>query len=151
METMLKKLNHEQGFTLLELLLSVAIISLIAGFSLPVYRTLLSKNDLDISATVTASSLRRAQNLSQGVDGDITWGVKAQNGSIVIFKGTSFASRDTNFDETFDVPTSISVGGATEIIFSKLTGLPQTTGTFNLSTESDSRTVTINAKGMVDY
>ena len=151
LETMLKKLNHKKGFTLLELLLSVAIISLLAGLSLPVYRTLLSKNDLDIAAVTIAQSTRRAQTLSQAVDGDTTWGVKAQSGSIVIFKGTSFASRDSSFDETFSVPTGISFGGTNEIVFAKLTGLPQTTGTVSLSTESDSRSVTINEKGMVNY
>ena len=146
---MLKKSNR--GFTLLELLLSVAIISLLAGLSLPVYRTLLSKNDLDISATVTASSLRRAQTLSQAVDGDITWGVKIQSGSIVLFKGSSYAARDTTFDETFDVPTTISMSGTTEIVFAKFTGFPQTTGVINLSTESDARSVSINEKGTVSY
>lgn len=148
---MLKKLNHEQGFTLLELLLSVAIISLLAGLSLPVYRTLIKKNDLDIAANTVASSLRRAQVLSQAVDGDTTWGVEIQSGSITLFKGTSYTGRDTNFDETFDMATTIVIGGTTEIIFTKFTGLPQTTGTINLSTESDARSVTINAKGMVDY
>lgn len=151
LQTMLKKLNNKKGFTLLELLLSVAIISLLAGLSLPVYRTLMQKNDLDIATTTTALSLRRAQVLSQAVDGDTTWGVKTQTGSIVIFKGTSYATRDSTFDETFDVPTSISISGTTEYVFSKLTGLPQATGTVNLSTESDARTVTMNTKGMVNY
>lgn len=149
MEIMWKKLN--KGFTLIELLLSVAIISALAGLSLPVYRTLLSKNDLDISATVTASSLRRAQALSQAVDGDTTWGVKAQTGSIVLFKGASYAARDTTYDETFGVPTSIGFGGVSEIVFAKLTGLPQTTGTINLSTESDARSVSINEKGTIGF
>ncbi len=86
------------GFTLLELLLSAAIISALAGLSLPIYRTLIKKNDLDIAANTMASSLRRAQVLSQAVDGDTTWGVKAQSGSIVIFKGASYSEeRDTNF------------------------------------------------------
>lgn len=149
--SMLKKLTNEQGFTLLELLLSVAIISLLAGLSLPVYRTLLSKNDLDIATQVSANSLRRAEVLSQSTDGDITWGVKAQSGSIVIFKGASYATRDTTFDETFNVPTNITFGGMTEILFAKFTGLPQTTGTLSLSSETDSRAVTINSKGMVNY
>lgn len=151
MQTMLKKLNHERGFTLLELLLSVAVISTLAGLSLPVYRTLLQKNDLDIAVVSVAQSLRRSQMLSQAVDGDTTWGVKAQSGSIVMFKGVSFAARDANFDETFDVPSTISMSGVTEIIFAKFTGFPQTTGVINLSTEIDSRTVSINGKGTVSY
>ena len=153
LQTMLKKLNNRShaGFTLLELLLSVAVISALAGLSLPVYRTLLSKNDLDIAAVTIAQSARRAKVLSQAVDSDTTWGVKAQSGSIVIFKGTSYSVRDANFDEIFDVPGNISVGGASEIVFAKFTGFPQTTGTMNISTESDSRSVTINEKGMVNY
>ena len=147
--TMLKKLN--KGFTLLELLLSIAIIGLLAGLSLPVYRTLMQKNDLDIATTTIALSLRRAQVLSQAVDGDTTWGVNTQNNNIVIFKGTSYATRDATFDETFDVPTNVGLSGSTEIVFAKFTGLPQTTGTINLSTANDSRSVTINDKGTVSY
>jgi prepilin-type N-terminal cleavage/methylation domain-containing protein len=150
------KLN--KGFTLVELLLSMAIIGVLAGLSLPAYRTLLMKNDLDIAANTIASSLRRAQVLAQAVDGDVvaenaTWGVKAQSGSIVIFKGTSFGAsgRDTSFDEIFDMPTTIGVGGTSEIVFTKFTGFPVTTGTINLSTESDTRAVSINEKGMVNY
>lgn len=144
-------MSKKRGFTLLELLLSVAIISLLAGLSLPVYRTLLSKNDLDIAAVTIAQSARRAQVLSQAVDGDTSWGVKVQTGSIVIFKGASYAARDINFDETFDVPTSIGVSGTGEYVFAKMTGLPQSTGTVTLTSESDTRTVSINAKGMVSY
>jgi len=49
---MLKK----RGFTLPELLLSVAIIGALAGLSLPVYRSLMMKNDLDIAANTVAPS-----------------------------------------------------------------------------------------------
>lgn len=151
MENMWKKLSNKSGFTLLELLLSVAIISLLAGFSLPVYRTLIKKNDLDIAINSITASLRRAQILSQAVDGDTTWAVNVQSGSIVMFKGVSFAARDTNFDETFDVPNTIGMSGVTEIVFAKFTGFPQTTGTINLSTESDTRSVSINEKGTITY
>lgn len=151
LEIMLRKLTSNYGFTLLELLLSVAVISALAGLSLPVYRTLLQKNDLDIAAVTIAQSLRRSQLLSQAVDGDTTWGVNVQSGSIVVFKGASYAARDTAFDETFDVPGTIGVGGATEIVFAKFTGLPQTTGVINVSTESDARSVSINEKGTIGF
>jgi prepilin-type N-terminal cleavage/methylation domain-containing protein len=147
---------RSRGFTLLELLLSVAVISLLAGLSLPVYRTLMKKNDLDIAANTIASSLRRAQILSQAVDGDtavgvdVVWGVRTQPGGIILFKGASYTGRDTDFDETFEVPVTIDVDD-TEVIFTKFTGYPQATGTINLSTENDTRAVTINEKGTITY
>ncbi len=143
--------NLQVGFTLLELLLSVAIIGIFAGLSLPVYRTLLSKNDLDIATVTTAQTLRRAQIQSLAVDGDTTWGMKVQSGSIVLFKGASYPARDTVYDESFDIPTTISPSGTTEYVFSKLTGLPQSAGSVNLSTENDNRSVTINEKGTITY
>lgn len=148
---MLKKLNNNTGFTLLELLLSAAVISGLAGLSLPVYRTLIKKNDLDLATNALVASLRRAQVLSQAVDGDTTWGVKIQSGEITLFKGQSYTGRDTNFDEIFDMPTAIRVSGTTEVVFTKLTGFLQTSGTINLLTESDSRSVAINEKGTIGF
>lgn len=148
---MFTKSNSKQGFTLLEMLLSVAAIGILAGFSLPVFRTLLTKNDLDIAIATAAQTLRRAQILSQAVDGNTSWGVKVQSGSITLFKGTSFASRDNSFDETFDMSTSINMGGVTEIVFTKFTGFPQITGNVNLSTESDARSISINEKGTIGF
>lgn len=148
---MFTKSNSKQGFTLLEMLLSVAAIGILAGLSLPVFRTLLTKNDLDIAIATAAQTLRRAQILSQTVDGNTSWGVKMQSGSITLFKGTSFASRDSSFDETFDMSTSINMGGVTEIVFAKFTGFPQITGNVNLSTESDARSISINEKGTIGF
>lgn len=140
-----------KGFTLLEVLLSVAAIAILAGLSLPVFRTMLTKNDLDVATTTVAQTLRRAQILSQAVDGDTSWGVKVQSGSITLFKGASYDVRDTAFDETFDMPASIAPSGLSEIVYTKFTGFPQTTGTTTLITANDTKTVTINEKGMVSH
>jgi prepilin-type N-terminal cleavage/methylation domain-containing protein len=140
------------GFTLIEILLSVAAITIIAGISIPVYQSFQVRNDLDIATVEIAQSARRAQTLSQAVDGDTSWGIKIQSGSIVVFKGVSYAARDITFDEVFDVPTSITPSGVSEIVFAKFTGLPQTTGTITYtSNANETRTVVINQKGMIDY
>lgn len=140
-----------KGLTLLELLLSVAIITILAGFSIPVYSSLQVKNDLDLAAASAAQSLRRAQVLSQAIDGDISWGVKIQNSSLIIFKGNSFVSRDSNFDENFDL-SSINASGITEIVFNKFSATPQTTGNIILTSgDGSTKTLNINSKGMVDY
>lgn len=141
-----------QGFTLIEMLLSTGIIVAIIAISTPIFQSFQAKNDLDIAAVTVAQNLRRAQMLSQSIDGDATWGVFVANGSQTIFKGASYAIRDVAFDEIFDMPTSIVPSGISEIVFSKLYGLPQTIGTINFaSTTNEIRIVTINAKGTIDY
>lgn len=140
-----------KGFSLLEVLLVISAFAILASLSTPIFRNLQIKNDLDIATSEVSQSLRRAQTLSQAVDGDTSWGVKVQSDGITLFKGTSFASRDLNFDETFDVPASISFSGVTELVFSKFSGTPQTTGTTTLSSELDTRSITINSKGGLNY
>jgi len=143
-----------KGFTLLEVLLSIAIISGMAAFSIPVYQSFQVKNDLDLAVSKTIQTLGRAQMLSQGVDGDVTWGIKIQTGSITLFKGISFNTRDVSFDEISVISQSITLAplSLNEIIFNKLSGEPQSQGTITLtSTNNETKTITINAKGFVSY
>lgn len=145
-------MRRERGFTLLEALLSVALISILAGVSLPVYNSFQNRSDLNITAQTVASMLRRAQVYARGANGDSQWGVKVQSTTATLFKGSAWTGHDTSYDETATIPGSTTVSGAlTEVIFSKLAGLPSTTtGNVTLTTTNgDTRTVTINAKGMV--
>ncbi len=141
-----------KGFTLLETLLVIALIALIFVAGMPVYLSLLFRNDLSIGQNTTASLMRRAQLLSQGVDGDGRWGIKIQSGSITLFKGTSYASRDTSKDEIHELPSSITPSVVQEIVYTKFTGLPSTTGilTFTAS-NNETSTVTINGKGTISF
>lgn len=142
----------KNGFTMLEVLLTVATISILAVISMPIYQNFQVRNDLDIAVSATAQSLFRAQALAVGMDGDTTWGVRVQSGRIVLFKGASYVARDTTYDELFTVPASITPSGVQEVVFTKFTGLPQTTGTFILTSNTNEiRNITINSKGMVTY
>ena len=141
-----------RGFTIIEVMLSLAIIAVLAGISTPIYQSFQVRNDLDIAAVTIAESMRRAQVLSEAVDGDTTWGVDVRSGSITVYEGTSYAARDTTYDEFFDMPTSIAPSGLGGVVFDKFTGLPQTTGTITLtSNTNETRTITINSKGTVAY
>lgn len=147
-----KMKNHQAGFTMLEVLLSLAVIALIGGIGVPVYNSFQNRNSLDVAVSTYASSVRRAQVLSQGMSGDSPWGVRINVGDITLFKGANFAARDTAFDEIFKIPTSISFVGQQEIIMAKMSGLPSSTGSLTLtSANNESRTLLVNAKGMVQY
>ncbi|MCX6793148.1 MAG: prepilin-type N-terminal cleavage/methylation domain-containing protein [Candidatus Falkowbacteria bacterium] len=140
------------GFTLIEVLLSVALIALLAGIGVPIYQSFQNRNSLDVAAVVLVNSLYRAEVLARGVDGDSTWGVYVAASNITIFKGASYAARDTTFDEFFDTTNGITVTGTQEYIFSKFTGYPVATGsTILTSTNNETRTIAINAKGTISY
>lgn len=147
----MKQARTSSGFTLIEVLLSVSIITILVGASMPVYQSFLTRTDLDITAEAIAGALRRAQTYSRGMNYDQQWGVEVQTGVVTLFRGSSFAGRNTAFDETTVIPPSISRSGLTEVLFAKLTGAPNTTGNITLTTTNDTRTVSINAEGMVNY
>jgi prepilin-type N-terminal cleavage/methylation domain-containing protein len=141
-----------KGFTLSEMLLSVTLLGIIAGMIIPAYHTFAVRDELDIAVTTLVQNLRRAQSLSEAGDGDMTWGVKVGVGSILVFKGASYVLRDSSFDENTSIPTTIVPSGMYEVVFSKVAGVPSATGTFILTSQAnETRTITINAKGMVDY
>lgn len=139
------------GFTLLEVLLSVALIGLITGVGAVVYQQLQGRNNLDTMAAAVVASSRRAQALSQAADGDITWGVRVNVGAVVIFQGAAYASRNEAVDEVIVTSAAISPSGLQEVVFNKLTGLPQTSGVLTLTSPNGTRTITTNAQGTLLY
>jgi prepilin-type N-terminal cleavage/methylation domain-containing protein len=142
---------RRSGFTLIEVLLSVALIGLNAGIGAVVFQQLQNRNDLDVAAATIASNERRAQALSRASDGDTTWGVRINAGAITLFQGASFASRNSAFDEVTEMSNAIIPSGFQEVVFAKLTGLPQTTGTLTLTGPNETRTITLNAQGTIQY
>lgn len=144
--------RRDNGFTLIEILLSVGIISLLVGASLPVYVSFQTRNDLEVTTQSVVSMLRRAQTYARAGNGDSQWGVAVQAGSATLFKGAAFTSRDTAYDEIAIISSATSVSGLGEIVFAKLSAAPSTTGSITLSaTTNDTRMITINGKGMVNY
>ncbi len=139
-----------QGFTLLEVILSFALMSIIFAIGIPFYESSWTHSELAIAEHTAMHALRRASSLAQAFDGDSPWGVFIQPGSITIFQGTAYAARNTAADEVFTFAGSITPSGDLEFVFSKLTGFPQTTGSLTLTANTGQiKTITINEKGMV--
>src|ERR1051326_7784778 len=103
--------ESDAGFTLIEILLVLALIVLVVGVTLPLAWGFLQSSDLDISTLTAVQSLRRAQQLAAEGAADSSWGVELEQQTVTVFSGSSFASRDSNLDEQFNLPESLNYSG----------------------------------------
>jgi len=143
---------RRNGFTLIEILLSVALIAAMFAVTGPVLNSFYLWNELNVTATETAQSLRRAQALARAGDHDSEWGVHVGAGQVVLFQGSTYAGRVASYDELFTYPTAILAGGLTDIAFSKNTGVPTVTGTVTFtSPQNQTKTISVNSVGTVSY
>lgn len=150
----------QSGFTILETLVSIGIVTILFGMSVPIYLQFQTRNDLDGAVRTYVQAARRAQQLAQSSDNSSGWGVKYQTGGIKIYRAATdsagtvtFATRLSAADDTLVVPTTIAPSGSDEINFTYLTGaVSSATGTLTLTGSGGiTRTVTFNAKGMINW
>lgn len=141
-----------RGVTLIEILLSVALITALAGFSLPLMSSFQSRNDLDLTSSTIVSAIRRAQVLSLSSVSDSSWGVSMSSTSTTLFAGNSYATRDITLDESYNNSGTITTSGLSEIVFTKKTGLPSTTGTTTVTSSYNGvSNIYINENGVIKY
>jgi type II secretory pathway pseudopilin PulG len=143
-------MRNQNGITVLETLMAVTIFGILLA-TFPLYFDYQETTTVSTALESSTQALRRAQVLSQAVDGDQTWGVYFQSESITLFQGSSYAARDSSFDETQSISDKVTFSGLTEVVFDKLTGEPQSTGTLTLTTTNETRTLTVNALGALSY
>ncbi|MCA9364673.1 MAG: type II secretion system protein [Candidatus Moranbacteria bacterium] len=144
--------RFRRGFTLLEVLLVIAMIVAVSFVGAPLFQSFQVRNDLALSASAASSMLRRAQVLSYSGANDESWGVSFQSGSIVLFQGSSYATRDASFDDVYDLSETIVPSGVSEIVFDRLSGRPQSTGTIILTIPSgENVSLSVNGWGAVLY
>ena len=142
-----------RGFTLVEALLSLAIIAIITGLSAPVYFSYSTRNNLGLAVDAGVQSLRRAQFLALNQERDSNWGTYFSTSSITLYNGNDYSTRNVNYDERYDLPTTVTSTVA-DVNFNKFTGEANETSTvLNTVSDnlSDSYTIRVNLKGMVDY
>jgi type II secretory pathway pseudopilin PulG len=141
-----------KGFSLPEILISITCIVIILGMSAPLYGSLQTRKELEVAVTSYVASLRTAQLRAQALYGDSEWGVVVGTGSILIFKGSSYALRATTSDESISVSPTISVSGIQSIVFSKMNGIPNTFGTTTFtSVRNETKSIFINQRGVPSF
>lgn len=136
---------------MIECLVALAIIGVLLLAIPTTFGSFPEKQTIDLAVQTTVQSLRRAQIRAQAVEGDQTWGVFVQNGSVTIFRGSSYLTRDVPFDEIMLIAPSVDLGGLSEVVYDKMTGEPQSTGTMMFETAHEAQNITLFEKGALLY
>ncbi len=148
----------KSGFTLIELLIVIAIIVLLAIFSVLNLSGFRVQQSLRVAASNFSTFLRDAQQKSISQEDGLQWGVRlAKPGSgrdyYYLFNGPSFTSAIV----TVALPSGLEFDPASgpfpkDLIFAKATGLPISAATITIrlvNNPSSNAIITINAQGSI--
>lgn len=145
-------INHKSrlGFTLIELLVAISIFLLIGTFTTNFYTGFLTQNSVSNTQDQFLGSLRKAQIYAMVGKRGSNWGVHYDSGTdkITVYSGTAWDGHTATYDENYSVNPNIIVEGVTDIIFTRITGVPNTSGTITITGNSDIKTIDINVQGV---
>ena len=81
----------EAGFTFIEVILVVGILSLIAAVTTPLFARFLAKNHIETTTTTVMGFLRKAQENAMDGKNDATWGVCVTGSTLRMYSNTCAA------------------------------------------------------------
>ncbi len=148
------------AFTLIELLITVAILTVVAAVGGVNFFNYYSRQNLTSAANEIVAILRQAQNSSVSQENGDQWGVRFLNATtthdlIQLFRGSSFASGALVISQ--ELPAGVQFinpvsGASMDVIFSKVTGYPNAAVSIKLALIAEpntSSTVVISIIGRV--
>lgn len=153
--------SRPAGFTLIELVISIAIMSVMTVFVLSINANFLTNLNLDTKADELVGMLRLSQNRAISGNGNSDWGVHIQNPvgsthSFTIFKGSTYASRDVTYDVATQLPSgylfsTISLSGSgADVVFQRGSGRTSQDGFIEITgTNATVKRVTISPFGVI--
>lgn len=141
-----------KGFTLVELIIILAIFLLLFAIVGSLSSNTLPKSQLLSSAETIVQTLRRAQALSIAGKHDSIWGVYLTTSDITLFAGSSYVTRDAQHDQREVFPAGITVSGISEVVFEAITAEASNPGTITLVADATGQTlvITIHASGLIE-
>ncbi len=145
----------QRGFTLVEILVAVAILVIITTFSVTAFRNIYLRSAERIAGAEIADALREARTNSIGSKGNAIYGVHISTSTVTRFVGSTYvAGNASNTVYSFDggaLATGTLVTSGTSITFSRLTGTPSATGTIYVvdMDGTSTTTITIESTGLI--
>lgn len=146
-----------RGYTLIEIILAVAIGTILLGLTVTAFKSAATSQSVDKSAEIVVSALNEARSSTLSSKEASSYGVHFGTTDVTLFKGPTYVSGvSTNQVRRINQGTTISnitlSGGGSDVIFTRLTGGTTQTGTLVVknTASTTSKTITISGTGNVD-
>ena len=138
------------GFTLLELLLVIAILGIISAVAVPMSGSFLARSSRQVATDRIASEIYKAQNFAMNervYSGSVIWGVCLTGNTFRMFNGSCASP---NYREDYSLPSGLSLSGLSLVTFGNLRGEPSAATTITITNSLGSNTIVTNLAGMVE-
>jgi prepilin-type N-terminal cleavage/methylation domain-containing protein len=142
--------DKPHGFTLIELILVVAMILILTTMSTSFYSRFINQNSVINASDQLVMQLRKAQMYAMMGKQNSNWGVGYSSNTMTLYKGSTFTGHTTEFDENFTVPTSVTITGLSDVNFTKTTGATGTQSITISDQNGNSSAVNVNSLGTVN-
>lgn len=141
--------HTSRGFTLIEIILSISVLLTLLGVTSALAYTTVSRVDVTSAQDTFVQAIYNAQIRAQNNSQASAWGVRVDSSQVVLFQGTSYATRNEEVDTLFPLASQLEISGDREYVFAKHSGLPTATGQITFSgTVDNAITININAYGV---
>ena len=139
---------NQSGFTMIELMISLAIMALLAVLVIPSFTSLRSNVALGNASRELQSALRVAQNRAMVAQNGTDHGVHLESNYYVLFGGSWSTPNYTN---VVNLPAGIVISGAAgqTVTFDRLSGLPTAAQVVTLQAGSNQEMVQIDTSGLI--
>jgi prepilin-type N-terminal cleavage/methylation domain-containing protein len=148
---------QREGFTLVEILLTISILAMITAVSLSAFRSVYRSSGARVAAQEVADAFRESRNNTLSSKNDTVYGVYVGTSSVTRFVGDTYTfGNASNTVYTFEAgatATGTLVSNGVSVIFGRLTGVPNATGTILIRDIDDQNTATITVEntGLIQY
>lgn len=142
---------NKQGFTFIELIVVISLVLIVSTIGTSAYFGLRVRNEVSAAEQTIVAGLYEAQQQALGQVQSSDWGVKIATSTVTLFSGSSFATRDNQYDIELDIPTSGTITGDDEVVFLRKTGRISADKQINIEYEGYNSTITINTLGVLSH
>lgn len=143
-----------KGVTLIELLISIAIMLVMASLAIPIYGNLQVSSQINENSTLIIQTIKTARQDSISGINNRKHGIKFFPDNFVMFQGENYDTRIAAYDRNTSLDSALTLSTTlnnNEINFFRGSGMPDVFGTVTLTHSiGDEKTILINKFGIAE-